>query len=245
METRTAERPRTAQAPDGIRDVSPEAAALLRADAEPAASAHHRAPSAPAAIFNRRRPGFLARWGTVLLIAGSVATGAVLHSAVQRSGWLAPKHPAVTARTTAQRIAGPITLDGPRGQVTLPMSTPVVVNVWLEGCADCQAAVDAWRGLVQQGGLDLAGLPVVNVAFGGARLAWAMDNGLDDRLVLDPSGGALVRPLGISSFTTFIIDADGWVRLRDRPDNTGFAHRVAGAAKALASGPPQAPAPSP
>ncbi|MEW5853863.1 MAG: hypothetical protein AB2A00_34130, partial [Myxococcota bacterium] len=126
--------------------------------------------------------------------------------------------------------------QGPGGPVTLPMSTPAVIQVWLQGCQDCMPAFEASKALEARGGMDV-GLPVVNVAYGSASTSWAQEFGLDQRLVFDPSGGALVRPLGIGTFTTLVIDEQGYVRLRDRPDNAGYAERVTGAARALLSGP--------
>ena len=44
---------------------------------------------------------------------------------------------------------------------------------------------------------------------------------MGDHLVVDPGGAAVVRPLGISTFTTVVLDEDGYVRMTDRPDNAG------------------------
>jgi hypothetical protein len=230
LETKTAEKVHIP-----LRDVDPQDAPLTRVTSDAAPPmATSQAPSGPAAIFNRPRVPWLRRHGTAVLVVLSVATGAVLQMAASRIPWSTPKA-AAPGRVDAARILGPITLQGPGGPVTLPMSTPAVVNVWLEGCQDCMPAVEAYHALKTRGVLETAGFPVVNVAYGGARLEWAAGFGLDDRLVFDPSGGALVRPLGIGTFTTILVDPEGWIRFKDRPDNNGYADRLAGAARALAS----------
>ena len=102
-------------------------------------------------------------------------------------------------------------------------------------CANSGKAVlpafEAMRALSQHGGL---GVPEVNVAYGSAEPAWAERYGVGKNLVVDP-GENVVSPLGISSFTTMVLDADDHVRLVDRPDKPGYADRIRGAYQALAS----------
>src|SRR5690606_34085929 len=40
------------------------------------------------------------------------------------------------------------------------------------------------------------------------------------------AGALLARPLGISTFTTLVVDVDGTIIHRDRPDRPGFADRI-------------------
>ncbi|HQY63317.1 MAG: hypothetical protein IPF92_18925 [Myxococcales bacterium] len=125
------------------------------------------------------------------------------------------------------------------GRAPAPPGGPLVVHVWLQGCADCMPAFEAMRAIDQQGGL---GVPQVNVAYGSADPAWAARYGVHERLVLD-SGSALVSPLGISSFTTLVLDEHHVVRFVDRPDRPGYLHRVQGAFRALTSAPPSKDSP--
>lgn len=112
-----------------------------------------------------------------------------------------------------------------------PTQGPLVVHVWLQGCSDCMPAFESMRTLAERGGL---GVPEVNVAYGSAEPAWAERYGVGKNLVVDP-GEQVVSPLGISSFTTLVLDAESHVRLVDRPDRPGYADRVRGAYRALAS----------
>lgn len=190
-------------------------------------------PSAPAGIVTPRAQRFVERHATALLVVGSVATGAVLQHVA--APWLQQRlaSPGVAARGS---FPAPITLRGPNGfAVTLPMATPVVIQVWLQGCGDCMPAFEAHRELKAAGGLE-PGLPVINVAYGHADPSWALQYGLGDGLVFDPAGAALVRPLGLNSFTTLIMDENGRIVLKDRPDNPGYADRMAGAIRALSAG---------
>jgi hypothetical protein len=118
----------------------------------------------------------------------------------------------------------PVTLRGPGGkEVTLPQEGPVVVNVWLQGCADCMPRFRA----SQQLGLEARPWPqpVVNVAYGSADPSWAAEYGVAENLVID-KGSHVVMPLGISTFTTLVIDAEGVVRHTDFADREGFLDRL-------------------
>lgn len=130
--------------------------------------------------------------------------------------------------TTGERL-GTVTLRGPDAIVTLPPGEPSIVNVWLEGCRDCMPAFEAWRDLRDALPRDS---PIINIAYGKADTAWARQWRTDDRLVFD-SGSHVVRPLGIDSFTTLVVNADGNIVFRDRPDGPGFAQRMRGALNAL------------
>ena len=120
---------------------------------------------------------------------------------------------------------GPARLSGPGGTITLPPSRRTVVNVWLQGCSDCMPAFAAMAMLDREGGLG-ADVPVINVAYGEADLAWAQRYGVASTLVFDPGGEKLVKPAGISTFTTLVVDPDGTIVHRDRPDSPGYAARV-------------------
>ena len=124
------------------------------------------------------------------------------------------------------------TLSGPGGTVAIPGKRGAVVHVWLQGCADCMPAFEAHKRLAEAGELAFA-LPVVNVSYGEASPAWAKGYHLDTSLVTD-RGPALVQPLGISSFTTLVVNRRGKVVLRDRADSPGYAERVRTAARVVA-----------
>jgi hypothetical protein len=134
--------------------------------------------------------------------------------------------PKATGGLEGQKVVLP-----PQPSGTTVPDGPLVVHVWLQGCADCMTAFEAMRSISAQGGL---GVPQVNVAYGSADGAWAKSYGVDERLVVD-TGNTVVTPLGISSFTTLVLDADHVVRLVDRPDRPGYLFRIQGAYHALAS----------
>ena len=124
-------------------------------------------------------------------------------------------------------------LSGPDGPVAFPSaSRPTILNVWLQACADCMPAFEAARALEEKGGLGLDA-EVVNVAYGEAEPSWAARYGVRQNLVYDRGGASVVKPLGISSFTTLVLDRHGEVVHTDRPDRAGYAERV-GAAVASA-----------
>jgi hypothetical protein len=119
------------------------------------------------------------------------------------------------------------TLSGPCGEVTLPRPRPTIVNVWLQGCADCMPAFDGWKAL--RDARKLPDVPIVNVAYGSADGAWADAHGVGDCVVFDRGGARVVRPLGISSFTTLVVDARGEARVVGRPESPGYLARLEGA----------------
>ena len=107
----------------------------------------------------------------------------------------------------------------------MPPPRRSVVNVWLQGCSDCMPAFDAMAQLESEGGLNVEG-PVINVAYGEADQAWARRYGVATNLVFDPAGAGVVKPLGIGTFTTLVVDPDGTIIHRDRPDRPGYVARV-------------------
>jgi len=178
-----------------------------------------------------RRPLFYS-----LTLALGVALGVAGVRVVERARAKAPEVVVTPAGVglEGRRVVLPevsATHGAPRAPA--PPTGPLVVHVWLQGCADCMPAFEAMRAIDQQGGL---GVPQVNVAYGSADPAWAARYGVHEHLVLD-SGSALVSPLGISSFTTLVLDERHVVRFVDRPDRPGYIHRVQGAFRALASAP--------
>lgn len=125
-------------------------------------------------------------------------------------------------------VSGRITsavLAGPGGTTRVPLPQMHVVNVWLQGCADCMPAFEAMRDLQDRGGLGLH-VPVLNVAYGEADQTWAHRYGVGGDLYFDATGTVFVKPLGIGSFTTLVVDAQGNVIHRDRPDRPGFRERI-------------------
>lgn len=195
-------------------------------------------PSGPAAIFTRKRMSFFRRHATLILVLVSVTTGVLLQKAASKMVW---GRPSAIPAATPTRVAGPVTLHGPGGTVTLPMKTPVMVNIWLEGCRDCMPAFEAYQAMgfapqraedVKGRGLQTHGVPTVNVAYGSATAEWAAKYGLSENLMFDP-GENLVKPLGIGTFTTLVLDEQGWVRFKGRPDDPGFAGKLDGVTQAL------------
>lgn len=189
-----------------------------------------RAPAEPIALYEGPRLTWFRGWPLVGLIVVSVAAGAGVHAAWGAgTQWLAARRlqeqlPRDVSPHHAARVA-PARLAGPGTQVQLPPGEPTVVNVWLQGCADCMASFEAWRDARARGAL--SGAPIVNVAFGRADAAWATRYGVHEQLVLD-DGKALVEPLGIRTFTTLLLDQGGRVLLRGSPRDPGFLDRLEG-----------------
>lgn len=162
-----------------------------------------------------------------LIVTGMVAGVAVWELAgvvreLDRGERLLP--PVTLEPQTAGRI-GPARLSGPGGTVVLPPARRSVVNVWLQGCSDCMPAFEAMAKLEREGGLG-ADVPVVNVAYGEADLAWAQRYGVGSNLVYDLGGAQVVKPIGIRTFTTLVVDPNGSIIHRDRPDRAGYVARV-------------------
>lgn len=168
----------------------------------------------------RRKTGALVVSSMIAGVALWVVGGFVverLRAGGPRSGASTPGYIAGSVR--------PVVLHGPDHDVALPPKTLAVVNVWLQGCADCMPAFDAMRQLEDEGGLGVD-VPVYNVAYGEADPTWAMRYGVHTNLVFDPGGASVVRPLGIGTFTTLVIDSQGTILHRDRPDRPGYRARV-------------------
>ncbi len=126
---------------------------------------------------------------------------------------------------------GPVTLAGPGGnRVRLPLDGPAIVHVWLQACPDCMPAFEAVKRMARDQ-VELP-CPVVNVAYGSASPEWAAEYGVNESLVLDATGSAVVSPLGIGTFTTLVLDADGGVHAIEYPHQDGYLERIRAAARA-------------
>ena len=126
---------------------------------------------------------------------------------------------AVAVRSSAQT---PVAVAEPMDGESL--HGPVVINVWLQGCADCMPAFEAWRRVRASHALD--DVHVVNVAYGSATHEFAAKYGVNDHLTFDPDGSRIVRQQSIGSFTTLVLDAHDRVILRTRPDEADFVEHV-------------------
>ena len=170
------------------------------------------------------------RQKTIAVVLASMIAGVCLW---QLGGWalvmIANRDPIPPEPPTLGYIAGrirPSVLHGPGSStMTMPPVTRSVVHVWLQGCADCMPAFEAMRELESSGGLGVR-VPIINVAYGEAETTWARRYGVDHNLVFDPGGANVVKPLGIGTFTTLVIDGDGTILHRDRPDRAGYRDRV-------------------
>jgi hypothetical protein len=168
------------------------------------------------------------RRAAIVLAAASVAAGVLwLRFAEDVRALFRESHPILVSapRETPRRIE-PVTLYGPNHSIELPAPVGAIVNVWLQGCSDCMPAFEAWAAVTASRGPQWPSVDVVNVAYGRADEGWAKGYRVDMNLVFDPTGSALVKPLGIGSFTTLVVDSDGAILLVDRPDRPGFAERV-------------------
>lgn len=167
---------------------------------------------------------------TIALVVASMILGVCLWQlagfaveALSSRGTSAPAAPP-TPRWVPGRITASV-LEGPGGPRRVPLPGVHVVHVWLQGCQDCMPAFEAMRDLDDRGGLGVH-VPVLNVAYGEADKAWADRYGVGSDLLFDRGGVSVVKPLGISSFTTLVIDGRGNVIHRDRPDRPGYRDRV-------------------
>ncbi|MCC7073964.1 MAG: hypothetical protein IT383_21830 [Deltaproteobacteria bacterium] len=211
-------------------------------------------PAKPVALYRGPALTLFRGWTLVGLVVVCVGVGALGRGAADDAiAFLsalsaAPPPPAPPAPAPQQAPRGPpelLSAAGPRvsgkvpaqtgGATTFPTGVPSLVNVWLQGCHDCLPAFAAWREL-RAAGLLPAHLNIYNVAYGTADSAWAKSYVVEEKLHYD-DGSVFVRPLGISSFTTLLLDKDGVVRLRDRPDAPGYADRITGAMRVLWSDP--------
>lgn len=178
---------------------------------------------------DRRRAKLMA-----LVVASMIAGVAVWQLAIyavdtigSRGSESLPIAPA-TPGYAAGRI-NPAVLHGPGGPVTMPPRARSVVHVWLQGCSDCMPAFEAMRELHESGGLGIDA-PVINVSYGQADPVWAASYRVNDNLVYDIGGAAVIKPLGIGTFTSLVVDPDGVIVHRDRPDRPGYRERMRAAA---------------
>jgi hypothetical protein len=185
----------------------------------------------PVALFEGPTLQLFRGYRFLALIAAAVGCGALGTIAVQRVQQqrrdaiaVAIDHVAPSATvTSARQLQWPLTLPSPTGeQVTL--SGPAVVNVWLQGCADCMPAFEANKQLMQAGGYG-SDVVLYNVAYGRADTSWATNYLVDTQLVFD-GGAAVVQPLGIGTFTTLVVDAAGGVTVIGSPVATDHKQRV-------------------
>lgn len=133
--------------------------------------------------------------------------------------------PDATLQAVASAVAVPVvTPPHVDAFVGLPLRGPVVAHVWLENCADCMSAFGAYQQVRERN--ELEGIPQVNVAYGSSTPEFAARYRVDENLVVDSDGSQVVKPFGIGSFTTLVLDKSGAVIHRDRPDHAGYAERV-------------------
>lgn len=165
---------------------------------------------------------------TVAIIVASMIAGVAVWTL---GGWgieairaRDPARPPPPPTFVSGRIT-PTLLGGPGGPTHVPLQQMHVVHVWLQGCQDCMPAFEAMRELSNQGGLGLH-VPVLNVAYGEADQTWAHRYGVGGDLLFDTTGAAFVKPLGIGTFTTIVVDPNGNVIHRDRPDRPGYRDRI-------------------
>lgn len=164
------------------------------------------------------------------LIVAAVACGALGTIAVQRVQqaqrdrlFVVVDHVPSAVAAGARQLPWPLSLPAPTGeQITL--TGPAVVNVWLQGCADCMPAFEANKQLMQAGGYG-SDVPLYNVAYGRADVSWAASYLVDTQLVFD-GGAAVVQPLGIGTFTTLVVDGGGRVTVIGSPVATDHKQRV-------------------
>jgi thiol-disulfide isomerase/thioredoxin len=202
----------------------------------------------PVALYEGPRLQNFRGFRLVALIAAAVGVGAALHAGAEQL-WqretadmhvtvrLLPPAPTPSTAPTTAHITWPLTLPGPAG-TTVTLSGTAIVNVWLQGCADCMAAFEAMKLLEARGGFD--GVRVYNVAYGSADPAWAATYGVDKNLAFD-EGSHVVQPLGIGTFTTLVVDDAGQVRSQGSPVAPDFQARVLSVWRELQ---PRAPTPT-
>jgi thiol-disulfide isomerase/thioredoxin len=167
-----------------------------------------------------------------VIVVASMFAGAYLYALASRGVEVVTSPPPPPAPPPSSTHIAPVVLTGPDGSVSLPSGKVTIVHVWLEGCADCMPAFRAMRDLQDKGGFGLDAAEV-NVSFGKADPAWASRFGVRTNLVHDLGGQSVVRPLGISTFTTLVVDPGGAIAHKDRPDEEGYLDRVRTAVKTL------------
>jgi hypothetical protein len=167
------------------------------------------------------------RLHALLLVIASMVVGAVV---LELGRWALEQNEKTATETPAPLVMNegrlvPVMLTGPDGTMRVPAATgKTIVNVWLQGCQDCMPAFEAMREKGITSTCDDA--KVINVSFGDADPTWAGRYNVRTNLVYDRGGNSVVRPLGISSFTTLVVDENGQILHRDRPDRVGFQERM-------------------
>lgn len=156
-----------------------------------------------------------------LVVVGMLMGMSVLYALQQAT----KETPTLTSVVTPSSQSLSVTLSDPDGAFAIPTrGKKTVVHVWLQACADCMPAFEAMKNLELQ--LAFVEADVFNVAYGSADPNWAAQYGVRKNLVLDHGGAKVVRPLGITSFTTVVFDEDGKIIGRDRPDRPGYVERL-------------------
>ena len=193
-----------------------------------------RAPHEPVEIYQSPQLRSFQGWSLLALIAVCVGIGFAAGEATRRVWMWWQQHSAAQMATAAQPTAGNFRMSGKMhglGNYVFPPQKPVVMNVWLENCADCMGAFAAWKSLRSSGAFP-ADVDVVNVAYGSASQDFAQRYSVNENVVFD-AGNTVVQPLGIGTFTTFVVDERGFLRFRARPTDPGFADRLRGTLDAL------------
>lgn len=184
--------------------------------------------------------------GTHLLAAGvGAALGAlaVVAAGALYGGWGQPPRHVLVREAVVSPPPAPTPPPAPRGLRALdgkavafvPTGRVQLVNVWLEGCADCMPSFEAWKKHVADERLP-SGVPISNVAYVRASEDYARRYRVDEGLVID-DGTNVVRPLGISRFTTLVVAADGTICHRDDPAAPGYVERLRAALERCAPRP--------
>jgi hypothetical protein len=169
--------------------------------------------------------------GALAMVAAAALCGAYEareYEALVREVEVSPAPPPAPAPRGLRAIDGKAVPFVPSGRVQL-------VNVWLEGCADCMPSFEAWRKLVAEERLP-SGVPISNVAYMRASEDYVRRYRVSEGLVID-DGSNVVRPLGISRFTTLVVAADGTICHRDDPAVDGYVERVRAAVERCAPRP--------
>jgi hypothetical protein len=158
--------------------------------------------------------------GAGLLVVG-IAVG--FAAGVRVGAWRPPEPRSSVPVLLPVRPSPPRDRDAPP-ELRAPLRGPALVNVWLQGCADCMPKFEAWSRHAAARRLP-RGLAVHNVAYGDATREFAARYRVDQGLSSD-RGGVYVKPLGIGTFTTLLVDAEGRVLDRLDPTAEGFVTRI-------------------
>ncbi len=172
--------------------------------------------------------GLLALFAAVALGAGLYVLRIELDEA-ERENRSGDGQPGEGFSPPSASVVPSVRLPAKDGDRTLPLERVHIMNVWLERCGDCMPSFEAWKRYVREE--RLPDLPVVNVsAYHAADPAWAEAYAVDQNLVTD-AGGAIVRPLGVGRFTTFVVGPTGDILFRGDPKDPGYLECLAKVAK--------------